>query len=160
MVKGRDYTLSGHRLTLKAAAVNRLAGDRSFGVRARLQARFSRGVPWSISVITYRPPALSDHRNERLLPDPHPVQRVMCWPRCRPPTPTGEPTFHFRSGATATYYVTRPGSSVTGTTAWPPPRGDTFRRRKGPVLEPGRPLSATAVERARVRAATSTAPRY
>ncbi|ADI03480.1 putative endoglucanase [Streptomyces bingchenggensis BCW-1] len=60
LVKGEDYTVSGDRLTLTAAALGRLAGDRAYGVNATLQARFSRGVPWRIDVITYDPPVLSN----------------------------------------------------------------------------------------------------
>ncbi|MGO4755911.1 cellulase family glycosylhydrolase, partial [Streptomyces sp. 2MCAF27] len=59
LVKGEDYTVSGDRLTLTAAALSRLAGDRAYGVNATLEARFSRGVPWRIDVITYDPTVLS-----------------------------------------------------------------------------------------------------
>lgn len=60
LVPGRDYTVSGSRLTLTATALTRLAGDRAYGVNATLQARFSQGVPWQIDVITYDPAVLSD----------------------------------------------------------------------------------------------------
>jgi len=60
LVSGRDYTLSGNRLTLKAAALPRLVGDRSPGVNATLQAGFSRGVPWRIQVVTYDTPVQTD----------------------------------------------------------------------------------------------------
>ncbi|MCX4459964.1 cellulase family glycosylhydrolase [Streptomyces sp. NBC_01340] len=60
LVSGRDYTLSGSRLTLKAAALTRLVGDRSPGVNATLQAGFSRGVPWRIQVVTYDAPVQTD----------------------------------------------------------------------------------------------------
>ncbi|MFE1883203.1 cellulase family glycosylhydrolase [Streptomyces diastatochromogenes] len=59
LVSGRDYTLSGNRLTLKAATLTRLVGDRSYGVNATLQAEFSRGVPWRIQVISHDAPAQS-----------------------------------------------------------------------------------------------------
>ncbi|MFF5360000.1 cellulase family glycosylhydrolase [Streptomyces scabiei] len=59
LVKGRDYTVSGNRLTLTAAALTELAGDRAYGVNATLEARFSRGVPWRIDVVTYDTPVLS-----------------------------------------------------------------------------------------------------
>lgn len=59
LVKGRDYTVSGSRLTLTAAALTALAGDRAYGVNATLEARFSRGVPWRIDVVTYDTPVLS-----------------------------------------------------------------------------------------------------
>ncbi|MHC3474467.1 cellulase family glycosylhydrolase [Streptomyces sp. 7R007] len=60
LVGGKDYTLSGNRLTLTADALTRLAGDRAYGVNAVMQARFSRGTPWQISVISYDSPVLSD----------------------------------------------------------------------------------------------------
>ena len=59
LLKGRDYTVSGDQLTLTAAALTELAGDRAYGVDATLQARFSRGVPWRIDVITHDTPVLS-----------------------------------------------------------------------------------------------------
>lgn len=60
LVYGKDYTVSGDQLTLKAAALTRLAGDRSYGVRATLEAQFSSGVPWQINVISYDAPTQSD----------------------------------------------------------------------------------------------------
>ncbi|WP_434090903.1 cellulase family glycosylhydrolase [Streptomyces asoensis] len=60
LVRGRDYTVSGDRLTLTAEALTELAGDRAYGVDATLEARFSRGVPWRIDVISYDVPILSD----------------------------------------------------------------------------------------------------
>ncbi|MER6541342.1 cellulase family glycosylhydrolase [Streptomyces sp. NPDC001250] len=59
LVAGRDYTVSGDRLTLTATALTRLTGNRAYGVNATLQARFSRGLPWKIDVITYDTPVLS-----------------------------------------------------------------------------------------------------
>ncbi|GGN44168.1 aryl-phospho-beta-D-glucosidase BglC (GH1 family) [Actinoplanes campanulatus] len=52
LVQGADYTLSGNTLTLTAAALARLAGNRAYGVNATIEARFSAGVPWPISIIT------------------------------------------------------------------------------------------------------------
>nr|WP_307839227.1 cellulase family glycosylhydrolase [Streptomyces sp. MBT97] len=60
LVRGRDYTVSGDRLTLTAEALTELAGDRAYGVDATIEARFSRGVPWRIDVISYDVPVLSD----------------------------------------------------------------------------------------------------
>ena len=61
LVEGRDYTLfDTTRLVLTAGALTRLSGDRDYGVNATLQARFSRGLPWQIEVVTYDEPALSD----------------------------------------------------------------------------------------------------
>ncbi|KUO16472.1 cellulase family glycosylhydrolase [Streptomyces dysideae] len=60
LVQGQDYTLSGNQLTLKAAALTRLVGDRAYGVNTTLQAHFSQGVPWPIRVITNDTPVLSN----------------------------------------------------------------------------------------------------
>ncbi|MER6080715.1 cellulase family glycosylhydrolase [Streptomyces sp. NPDC001833] len=60
LAEGRDYTLSGNRLTLKATTLTGLAGDRAYGVRATLQAEFSKGVPWQIKVISDSTPVLSN----------------------------------------------------------------------------------------------------
>ncbi|MEW1842803.1 cellulase family glycosylhydrolase [Nonomuraea angiospora] len=59
LAPGQDYTVSGDKLTLTAAAVTRLAGDRAHGVNATIQARFSQGIPWQINVISYETPVLS-----------------------------------------------------------------------------------------------------
>ncbi|MET8948599.1 cellulase family glycosylhydrolase [Streptomyces sp. NPDC004542] len=59
LASGTDYTVSGNQLTLTASALSRLAGNRAYGVNATLQARFSQGVPWQISVISYDTPVLS-----------------------------------------------------------------------------------------------------
>ncbi|MFF0306933.1 cellulase family glycosylhydrolase [Streptosporangium sp. NPDC004379] len=56
LAAGTDYTVSGNTLTLTAAALTRLAGNRAYGVNATIEARFSQGVPWQISVITSDPP--------------------------------------------------------------------------------------------------------
>ncbi|MFI7432292.1 cellulase family glycosylhydrolase [Micromonospora haikouensis] len=56
LVNGTDYTVSGTTLTLTASALTRLVGSRAYGVNATIEARFSQGVPWQISVITYDPP--------------------------------------------------------------------------------------------------------
>ncbi|SDC96756.1 cellulase family glycosylhydrolase [Glycomyces harbinensis] len=60
LAEGADYTVSGDTLTLTAAALTRLAGDRAYGVNARIEARFSAGVPWRVNVITADAPVLSD----------------------------------------------------------------------------------------------------
>ncbi|MFI6931660.1 cellulase family glycosylhydrolase [Streptomyces sp. NPDC050287] len=61
LVEGRDYTLfDTTRLILTAGALTRLSGDRAYGVNATLQARFSRGLPWQIEVVTYDEAVLSD----------------------------------------------------------------------------------------------------
>ncbi|KND33568.1 cellulase family glycosylhydrolase [Streptomyces acidiscabies] len=60
LLQGRDYTLSGNQLTLTATALTELAGNRAYGLDATLQARFSRGVPWRIDIVTYDTPVLSN----------------------------------------------------------------------------------------------------
>ncbi|MFC5059923.1 cellulase family glycosylhydrolase [Saccharothrix xinjiangensis] len=60
LVEGRDYTLSGTVLTLTAAAVTRLVGDRAHGVNTTVEARFSTGVPWRIGIISHDTPSLTD----------------------------------------------------------------------------------------------------
>ena len=61
LVEGQDYTLfDNKRLTLTARTLTRLTGDREYGVNATLQARFSRGLPWKIDVVTYDTPELSN----------------------------------------------------------------------------------------------------
>ncbi|MGW1886085.1 cellulase family glycosylhydrolase [Streptomyces sp. NPDC001970] len=157
LVSGRDYTLSGNRLTLTAAALTRLTGDRSYGVNATLQARFSRGLPWQIDVVTYDRPVLSNATgtgsftiptqyrgdvlatmeakyadgsnagptdwtpfqefNRAFSPD-YPNGTIILISDFLDALRDSEPvklTFHFYSGATVTYHVTKSGTSVTGT---------------------------------------------
>lgn len=59
LTNGSDYTVSGNTLTLTTAAVTRLVGNRAPGVNANLEAHFSQGVPWPISIISYDPPTQS-----------------------------------------------------------------------------------------------------
>ncbi|GHE13768.1 cellulase family glycosylhydrolase [Streptomyces alanosinicus] len=60
LAEGRDYTVFEDRLTLTASALTRLTGNRAYGVNATLQARFSRGLPWQIDVVTNDTPELSN----------------------------------------------------------------------------------------------------
>ncbi|MEV0728205.1 cellulase family glycosylhydrolase [Polymorphospora sp. NPDC050346] len=53
---GSDYTVSGNTLTLTPAAVTRLVGNRAYGVNATIEAHFSHGVPWPISIVSHDPP--------------------------------------------------------------------------------------------------------
>ncbi|MGW0582532.1 cellulase family glycosylhydrolase [Streptomyces sp. NPDC002920] len=159
LVRGQDYTVSGNQLTLAAATLGELAGDRSYGVNATLEARFSRGVPWRIDVITYDTPLLSnasgsttglsiptEFRGDKLATmearyDDGSNAGPASWTSYQQwdiafTAYTGDSikltsdfftslqddsrvtlTFHFWSGASATYHVTRTGSTVTGTTA-------------------------------------------
>jgi endoglucanase len=158
LASGSDYTVSGDQLTLTATALTQLAGDRAYGVDATLQARFSRGVPWRIDVITYDTPTLSDatgntsafaiptqFRGDILATmearyedgsnagpaDWTPYQQwdtafsaytpdaIKLTPDFFNAVKDGSRvtlTFHFWSGATVTYHVTKSGTSVTGTT--------------------------------------------
>lgn len=59
LVQGTDYTISGSTLTIKASRLTTLLGDRSYGVRGSVQAVFSQGAPWRISVISYDQPTMS-----------------------------------------------------------------------------------------------------
>ncbi|MFJ4521601.1 cellulase family glycosylhydrolase [Streptomyces sp. NPDC088810] len=160
LVAGRDYTLSGNQLTLTAGALTRLTGNRAYGVNATIQARFSRGLPWQINVITYDTPVLSDASGttgsfaiptqfrgdvlatmEAKYADGSNAGQADWTPyqefnrAFSPDYPDGKIiltsdflgalrdsaqvtlTFHFWSGATVTYHVTKSGSSVTGTTS-------------------------------------------
>jgi endoglucanase len=169
LVKGKDYMVSGDQLTLPAETLTRLVGDRAYGVDATLEARFSRGVPWRIDVITYDTAALSDATGttsgcadsgwSRCFAIPtdfrgdvlataearyddgsnagpaswtsfqqygnafwadYPNGAINLTPEFFKSINDGARvtlTFHFWSGATVTYHVTRSGTSVTGTTA-------------------------------------------
>ncbi|MBQ0983096.1 cellulase family glycosylhydrolase [Streptomyces sp. F63] len=160
LVRGTDYTVEGDRLTLGAAALTRLSGERDYGTNAVLSARFSQGVPWRIDLITHDTPVLrnatgttdsfavpTDFRGDQLATmearyadgsnaGPHNWTPYKEFDRSFAPdyaagvtTLTSEffaevtdgarvtLTFHYWSGATVTYYVTRSGTSVTGTTA-------------------------------------------
>ncbi|WP_406335957.1 cellulase family glycosylhydrolase [Streptomyces sp. NBC_00203] len=160
LVSGRDYTLSGNRLTLKAATLTRLVGDRSSGVNATLQAGFSQGVPWRIQVITYDTPVQSNTTgttasfpiptqfrgdvlatmqatyadggnagptswtpyqqfNTAFAPD-YAKKSIRLTPAFLNAVKDNTPvklTFHFWSGATTTYHITKSGGTVTGTTS-------------------------------------------
>lgn len=158
LVKGKDYTLSGNRLTLKAATLTRLAGNRSHGVNATFQAEFSRGVPWQIQVITHDGPvqwsatgAADSFRiptqfrgdllatmeasyadggnagpldwtpyqqfNTTFAPDyaKETISLTPAFLNALKDNARVKMTFHFWSGATVTYSVTKSGGTVTGT---------------------------------------------
>ncbi|WP_328869275.1 cellulase family glycosylhydrolase [Streptomyces sp. NBC_00287] len=159
LLRGTDYSVSGNQLTLTSTALTRLAGDRAYGVNATLEARFSRGVPWRIDVITYDTPVLSNatgntsafsiptqFRGDILATmearyedgtnagpanwtsyqqydtafSAYTADAIKLTPEFFNSVRDGSRitlTFHFWSGATATYHVTKSGISVTGTTA-------------------------------------------
>lgn len=157
LVGGRDYTLSGNRLTLKAATLSRLVGNRAPGVRATLNAEFSRGVPWRIQVLSYDTPVQSDATgtdtsfrvptqfrgdelatmqatypdgsnagatswtsyqqfNTAFAPDhaKNSIQLTPAFLKAVKDNSRVKLTFHFWSGATTTYHVTKSGATVTG----------------------------------------------
>jgi endoglucanase len=157
LVPFRDYTLDGDQLTLAADALTRLAGDRTHGVDATLQVRYSDGVPWQLNIRSYDKPVLSDATgtadgltiptqfNGDLMANVESTYAdgtaagPASWttfqsfanygPDYSANTTTvkadflkslkdGAPvtlTFHFWSGATVTYHVTKSGTTVTGT---------------------------------------------
>jgi len=160
LAKGRDYAVSGDQVTLTAAALTRLAGNRAYGVDATLQVQFSSGVPWQINVITNDVPVLSNaigaaasfaiptsfngdvlatmeakyddgtaagtaswttyqQFTTDFAPD-YPNSAITLTPAFFDSLTDGARvtlTFHFWSGALVTYYVTKTGTTVTGTTA-------------------------------------------
>jgi endoglucanase len=60
LAPGADYTLAGDELTLSAALLERLAGDRTPGPADELVVRFSGGVPWTVQIINQETPVLQD----------------------------------------------------------------------------------------------------
>ncbi|MCX5206299.1 cellulase family glycosylhydrolase [Streptomyces sp. NBC_00237] len=158
LVRGRDYTLSGNNLTLKAAMLGRLVGNGAPGVRATLQAEFSRGVPWRIQVVSHEAPVLSDAQgtgasfriptqfrgdelatmestyadgtnagpttwtpyqqfNTAFAPDyaKKTISLTPAYLKTLKDNARVKLTFHFWSGARATYQITTSGTTVTGT---------------------------------------------
>jgi len=160
LVECKDYTVSGDQLTLTAAGLTRLVGNRAYGVNATIEARFSTGIPWQIKVITNDVPVLSaatgatgsftiptrfrgdvlatmeakyaDGANagpaswtsyqgfgSAFSPD-YPNNGIALTADFFKAVNDGAPvtlTFHFWSGATVTYHVTKSGSTVTGTSS-------------------------------------------
>ncbi|MEU0337545.1 cellulase family glycosylhydrolase [Streptomyces bobili] len=160
LAAGRDYTVSGTKLTFTAKALTRLVGDRSYGVNSTLRARFTSGLPWNIDIVTNDVPVLSDATgtadaftvptryrgndlatvhatyadgtnagptdwtpfqefNKAFSPD-YPNGTIILTPEFLETLRDGEPAtlvFHFYSGGTVTYHVTKSGGSITGTTS-------------------------------------------
>nr|WP_246496935.1 cellulase family glycosylhydrolase [Sphaerisporangium rubeum] len=159
LTQGTDYTVSGNTLTLTASALTRLAGNRAYGVNSTIEARFSQGVPWQISIITSDTPTQSaatgttssftiptQFRGDQLATmeakyaDGSPAGPANWtsykefWSNFQPDYTVGaiilKPdffaevndgrvtlTFHFWSGKQVTYYITKSGSTVTGSTS-------------------------------------------
>ena len=159
LTNGSDYIVSGSQLTVKAAALSRLLGNRAYGTDATLQARFSQGVPWQISLISYDTATVSNATGTTssfAIPTQFHGDVVSTmeakyadgsaagsanwttyqeyWTDFIPDYANNAIdltsdffnavndgarvtlTFHFWSGRTVTYYVTKSGSSVSGTT--------------------------------------------
>ncbi|MFB6397409.1 cellulase family glycosylhydrolase [Polymorphospora lycopeni] len=160
LVRGTDYTVSGNELTLTAAALTRLSGNRAYGTNAVLSARFSQGVPWRINLVTYDRPVLANatgttgsftipttFRGDQLATmeatyadgsnaGPHNWTPFKEFDHTFAPNYTANNIvlkpeffaevndnsrvtlrFHFWSGEIVTYYVTKSGGNVTGTTS-------------------------------------------
>lgn len=160
LVQGRDYTLSGDQLTLTASLLTRLAGNGPTGPNATLEAHFSRGLPWRISLIVSTQPWLSaatgssdsfaiptwfngdvlstmqaqyaDGSNagpaswtsyqeySTAFAADYAHNAITLTPAFFDSLTDGAKvtlTFHFWSGTTATYYVTKNGTAVTGATS-------------------------------------------
>ncbi|MEO3755259.1 cellulase family glycosylhydrolase [Streptomyces sp. B6B3] len=159
LVRGRDYTLSGDRLTVTGATLARLTEGQEYGVNATLTLRFDEGVPWDVNVITYDTPAPQDATgttSSLAIPTAFNGDRLATmeavyadgtnagphnWTSYKEFTTTFQPdyaagritlteaffaetndnstinlTFHFWSGETVTYTLTRSGTTITGTT--------------------------------------------
>ncbi|MEO3754553.1 cellulase family glycosylhydrolase [Streptomyces sp. B6B3] len=159
LAEGTDYTLSGNQLTLTAAALTRLVGNRDYGVNATIQANFSQGLPWKIFIRSSDTPVLSNATGttdsfaiptqsrgdvlatmEAVYDDgsyagpANWTSYKEYWSSFRPDHSNNTTlltstffnevndgarvtlTFHYWSGATVTYHVTKSGTSVTGTT--------------------------------------------
>ncbi|MDB1086106.1 cellulase family glycosylhydrolase [Streptomyces sp. ACA25] len=157
LVRGRDYTVRGDRLTLTAATLARLTASQEYGVNAVLSARFSRGVPWDIHVLTHETPVLegaTGTTDSLVIPTAFRGDQLATmeavyadgtnagphdWTSYKefgaafaPDYAAGEITlpsaffqnirdndpvtltFHFWSGETVTYTLTRTGTTVTG----------------------------------------------
>jgi endoglucanase len=154
-----DYTVSGSTLTLTAAALTRLAGSRAYGVDATIEARFSAGVPWQISIVSSDQPtqsAATGTTTSLVIPTQFKGDQLATmeakyadgtnagpanwtsykqfWDHFQPDYAantitlkdaffaevtdgTVTLTFHFWSGATTTYQITKSGTTVTGSTS-------------------------------------------
>ncbi|MER5268709.1 hypothetical protein ABTZ99_42130 [Actinosynnema sp. NPDC002837] len=89
----------------------RLAGNRAHGVNATIEARFSAGVPWPIGIISHDLPIQAAH----FQPD-YGADGIILKPEFFAEVDDGPVTltFHFWSGATTAYRITKTGDVVTG----------------------------------------------
>jgi aryl-phospho-beta-D-glucosidase BglC (GH1 family) len=158
--RGKDYTLDGTTLTIKAKLLKRILGDREIGSSAQLKVHFSDGMPWKLNFISSEDVVIEDASgtNESLtIPTEFNGDQLSTmesvyadgtgagyhswttypefWDDFRPDYENGtilltkryldslkdgEPvslTFHFWSGQTIEYTVTRDGTAVTGALA-------------------------------------------
>ncbi|WP_211747079.1 cellulase family glycosylhydrolase [Paenibacillus sp. Marseille-Q4541] len=60
LVKGKDYTLAGERLTIKAGRLTELTSSGEYGVNAIITAEFNKGADWKFRVISNSKPQLQD----------------------------------------------------------------------------------------------------
>lgn len=58
--KGKDYTLNGEVLTLKASLLTRLTASSKYGENAVLTIKFNKGVAWRLKVVVYDTAKLSN----------------------------------------------------------------------------------------------------
>jgi hypothetical protein len=155
---GKDYSLSGTTLTIKAKFLKRILGDREVGTSAQLKIFFSDGMPWKLNVINSEDPSVEDasgtneslaipaafngdqlstmesvyadgsgagYHNWATFPEFYDDFRpdyengtILLTKRYLDSLKDGEAvslTFHFWSGKTLSYTVTRNGATVTGT---------------------------------------------
>lgn len=158
LVRDRDYSVNGDRLTIRAATLDRLAGPGQYGVNTTISLRFSGGVPWDVHILTHDTPVLQNatgttnslriptaFRGDQLATmeavyadggnaGPHDWTSFKEFDAAFAPdyeagritlpsaffdavrdNSTVNLTFHFWSGDTVSYTLTRSGSTVTGT---------------------------------------------
>lgn len=58
--RGKDYTIDGSTLTLKAELLSELTKAGTLGQSATLTAQFNKGADWKLNVILYKTPLLSE----------------------------------------------------------------------------------------------------
>lgn len=60
LTKGKDYTLNGEELTLKASQLKKLTASQKYGENAVLTLKFNKGVAWRLKIIVNDTAKLSD----------------------------------------------------------------------------------------------------
>ncbi|MFC8797784.1 cellulase family glycosylhydrolase [Promicromonospora sp. NPDC057138] len=155
---GKDYSLDGTTLTIKAKFIKRILGDREIGTSDQLKIYFSDGMPWKLNFISSEDVVIEDATGTNAgltIPTAFNGDRLAMlesvyadgtaagsidwttfpgfWEDFRPDYENGTIlltklyldslkdgeqaylTFHFWSGQTLEYTVTRDGTVVTGT---------------------------------------------